>query len=218
MAVILDDMYEMWVDFSENLIQVEPFVYFIDNIDSTSAKTSGDNDILLLWMAELLNTIHTEFYINSRTDVKEILSSLRSQVLIGHTLVFSKVFALDRKPSNQLLWQVAGKFGANCTEKIPQSEYILIASDKRTEKAKNTLRRNLPVLHRAWLERSIIYWCKMPEKLFTLDFIENLDKDFITPRAVIGEKPGYNGVHSPQKKVKLQESSSESSESSVDGK
>lgn len=48
MAVILDDMYEMWVDFSENLIQVEPFVYFIDSIDSTSAKTSGDNDILLL--------------------------------------------------------------------------------------------------------------------------------------------------------------------------
>lgn len=169
-------------------------------------------------MAELLNTIHTEFYINSRTDVKEILSSIRSQVLVGHTLVFSKVFALDRNPSDQLLWQVAGKFGAVCTENIPQSEYILIASDKHTEKAKTTLRRNLPVLHRAWLERSTIYWCKMPEKLFTLDFIENLNKDFITPRAVIGEELGDNDIHSPQKKVKLQESSSESSESSSDEK
>ena len=212
MAVILDDTYEVWPN-CPNLILCERFVYFIQEPDPISAKFTRDNDVVLYFMSELLTRVHWKFYSEENADIKSILNTLKLEVLSDCKIAFSGIIPLDKEPKEDPLWKLAESFGATCQTQVNESTTHLIASVYGTKKTQYARRRQIPILHRAWLDLSTSCWHPLPEAPFTLDNIGQLDMFALLPTSL--KRRLSSTSPSPYKKLKT-ESGNDSLESQSD--
>lgn len=180
MAVILDDTFEVWPN-CDNLVLARRFIFFKDRVDPIEDKFSGDNDMLLFFISELLIEIHEEFYKSDVRDIKILLHEKRTQLLRGINIAFSGLIPLNENCHASELWQLATLFGANCREDLSEDVTHLLALREGTKKTKKAKKRGIPVLHSSWLVLSTAYWRLLPEAPFMLSHINSLDVRALLP-------------------------------------
>lgn len=116
-------------------------------------------------------------------DVKDVMSSLKQEVLGDVSAVFSGVVPLDTpvKESDLVVWAMT--FGLTVRENLRKSTTHLVAAKTGTAKVKLALRQGrgkIKVVNTQWLMDSILRWKKQDETNYMLhsedDYIEPLDE------------------------------------------
>ncbi|CAG8550149.1 8305_t:CDS:10 [Paraglomus occultum] len=146
----------------------------------------NDNDEELGIILERLKTVHKRYYDTfdakteeneqqegeqaKRADVKVILNEMRSQVLKGVKILFTRLIrtTLNEKQSADI-WRRAESFGAVCTEDWDGVTH-LVAGDPGTDKVKLARRRykNIKIVAKEWLFDSLSCWQRQPEERYLI--------------------------------------------------
>ncbi|XP_054781120.1 RNA polymerase II C-terminal domain phosphatase-like 4 isoform X2 [Prosopis cineraria] len=95
-------------------------------------------------------------------DVRQVLMALKSEVLKGSVLVFSRI-AHAMLPS---LRKMAEQMGATCLSEVDPSVTHVVATDMGTAKASWAMRENKFLVHPRWIEAANFFWQKQPEENF----------------------------------------------------
>ena len=101
-------------------------------------------------------------------DVRILLHSIRRSVLQGVTILFSGVFTLATEPSEQPLWQLAIRFGANCTTERTTNVTHCVCNTVGTTKYTWAKKSNIMTVKPGWLECSAALWKRADETQFRI--------------------------------------------------
>ena len=96
--------------------------------------------------------------------VLKVLSSVRSEVLSGCVIVFSRIFH-GALPS---LRKMAEQMGATCLAEVDPSVTHVVATDVGTEKSRWAVKENKFLVHPRWIEAANYFWEKQPEENFII--------------------------------------------------
>ena len=171
MMLILDDSEEVWPQ-CPNLVLADKFVFF-GQLHEGVLRFNSRNDVLLQFMARLLVEVHKQFYAGME-DVTAVLAARKRGLFTGCVFVFSGLFPVDEPPEKQPLWLCALDHGAECRTGFDSTVTHLIAEVDGTKKTKAARKLSIPIVHRLWLELSVIYWQQLPISLFALDKVTDL--------------------------------------------
>jgi len=94
----------------------------------------------------------------------KVLSSVRSEVLGGCVIVFSRIFH-GALPS---LRKMAEQMGATCLTEVDPSVTHVVATDVGTEKSRWAVKENKFLVHPRWIEAANFFWEKQPEENFII--------------------------------------------------
>nr|XP_025681886.1 RNA polymerase II C-terminal domain phosphatase-like 4 isoform X2 [Arachis hypogaea] len=97
-------------------------------------------------------------------DVRQVLKSVRREVLSGCVVVFSRIFHGALPP----LRQMAEQLGATCLMELDPSVTHVVATDAGTEKARWAVKEKKFLVHPRWIEAANYFWEKQPEENFVL--------------------------------------------------
>ncbi|KAI3990669.1 hypothetical protein MKX01_022969 [Papaver californicum] len=97
-------------------------------LDDAEYRDESEPDGALATVLEVLKRIHQLFFDLlerdddlMRRDVRQVLKTVRSEVLKGCKLVFSHIWKIGEQVENQRLWEVAEKLGAICCKELDAS-------------------------------------------------------------------------------------------------
>lgn len=190
-VIILDDTEGVWPRHKENLILMERYHFFGSSckqfgIASASLleaeKDESERDGTLANTLELLRCVHTAFFdgyyqdargvtqhYEGERDVRKILQSIRSRVLAGCKIVFSRVFPTGLpSPEMQPLWRLAEGLGAVCSTSLDASVTHVVAVDKGTDKARWAQQHNCHLVHPRWVEAALHTWKQPSEEDYSV--------------------------------------------------
>lgn len=103
-------------------------------------------------------------------DLKTLLPKIRSEVLVGKTLVFSGLVPTQIKLEKSKVYLIARSLGANVTQQLTDETTHLVASTAGTFKVNAA--RKMPKIHIVspeWLWTCAERWECVEEQLFPLD-------------------------------------------------
>ncbi|KAI3928517.1 hypothetical protein MKW98_024118 [Papaver atlanticum] len=135
-VVVLDDTEHVWQQHKENLILMDRYHYFSSSSRSFGLnqkslsevkRDESESDGALATILGVLQRIHQLFFDFEcyddlmERDVRQVLKTVRREVLKGCKLVFSGVWRIGEKAENQKLWRVAEDLGAICCEELDSS-------------------------------------------------------------------------------------------------
>lgn len=103
----------------------------------------------------------------------QMLSRIRSEILSGCKIVFSRVFPTKFHAENHQLWKLAEQLGATCLTELDPSVTHVVAMDTGTEKARWAVQQKKFLVNPRWIEAASYLWRRLPE-----------DQFLITPRDV----------------------------------
>jgi RNA polymerase II C-terminal domain phosphatase-like 3/4 len=187
-VIILDDTEPVWVKHKENLILMERYHFFASsckqfgfNCQSLSQLQNDENEAegSLATVLQVLKRIHTMFYDPvlgdnlADRDVRQILKSVRKEVLRGCKIVFSRVFPTKYQAENHQLWKMAELLGAKCATEMDESVTHVVSTDLTTEKSRLALKEKKYVVHPRWIEACNYFWHKHPEENFPVSQPKN---------------------------------------------
>ncbi|KAL1920768.1 uncharacterized protein VTP21DRAFT_11403 [Calcarisporiella thermophila] len=144
-----------------------------------------DDDQELSRLMNLLKTVHQRFYeaheawVNktalfedqSKPDVKNIISDLKSRVLQNVHILFSGVIPLEQNPKYSEIWQLANSFGAQCwLELNPRVTHVVAARPGTAKVNAARKREGVAIIRPEWLIDSINRWERQDEARYFLDF------------------------------------------------
>lgn len=196
-VVILDDTEGIWPRHKANLILMERYHFFssscrqfgIPNASLLEAqKDESEEDGTLANTLQLLQSIHTAFfdeiYLDERgrieshcgeQDVTKIIQNLRSKVLAGCKVVFSRIFptALP-SPESHRFWRLTEELGAVCTNSVHESVTHVVALDKGTDKARWAVQHKRHVVHPRWVEAALYTWKRPSEEDYPVGDSQNM--------------------------------------------
>lgn len=207
MAIILDDTADVWQN-SPNLVIAERFVYFANETNELEKLYTGDNDVLLYFMQQLLTQVHYEFFKTEGGDVKDILARQKRSIFSGCKLLFSGLIPLETEPNTNTFWRVAEESGAECTTELDQSVTHVVAGRPGTNKVKHALKKGIRVVHFSWLLLSASYWHCLSEAGFDFSRVHRLDVRSLIPLPLKRKLSSPGG--SPRKRTDSSSSSSDS--------
>ncbi|CAL4900549.1 unnamed protein product [Urochloa decumbens] len=180
-AVILDDTEYVWQKHKENLILMERYHYFASSCRqfgfsvkslSESMQDERESDGALATVLDVLKRIHAIFFdkaaetdLSSR-DVRQVIKTVRKEVLQGCKLVFSRVFPNTSRPQKEMMWKMAEHLGAVCSTDMDSSVTHVVAVDLGTEKARWAVDNKKFLVHPRWIEAANFRWHRQPEKDF----------------------------------------------------
>ncbi|MCL7046246.1 hypothetical protein MKW94_027573 [Papaver nudicaule] len=95
-------------------------------------------------------------------DVRQVLKTVRGEVLKGCKLVFSRV------KNNKKLWEVAGELGATCCKELDSSVTHVISTDMGTRGSRWAVKHGKFLVHPRWLEAAYYLWKRQPEDNFVV--------------------------------------------------
>ncbi|PIA45815.1 hypothetical protein AQUCO_01600211v1 [Aquilegia coerulea] len=182
-VVILDDTEIVWNNHKENLILMEryhffsssgrPYGYRFKSL-SESKRDENENEGALANVLEVLKRIHQMFFYSvdddcMNRDVRQVLKSVRQEVLKGCKLVFSRVWKTGDIAENQKLWEMAVQLGAVCSTNYNSSVTHVVATDCGTDKAKSALKDNKFLVHPRWIEAANYFWKRQPEDQYQVN-------------------------------------------------
>ncbi|XP_052109251.1 RNA polymerase II C-terminal domain phosphatase-like 4 [Arachis duranensis] len=179
-VVILDDTEHAWVKHKDNLILMERYHFFGSscrqfgfNCKSLAELKSDEDEAegALSKILKVLKQIHYKFFYElediAERDVRQVLKSLRREVLSGCVIVFSRIFH-GALPS---LWKMAEQLGATCLTELDPSVTHVVATDAGTEKARWAVKEKRFLVHPRWIEAANYFWEKQPEENFDAIYI-----------------------------------------------
>ncbi|KAL2511941.1 RNA polymerase II C-terminal domain phosphatase-like 4 [Abeliophyllum distichum] len=95
-------------------------------------------------------------------DVRQILKSVRAEVLKGCKVIFDSV----PKDEHLRLWKMARKLGARCTTNIFSVVTHVVSIDAQTYQSSQAIYKNKFLVDPRWIEASSYLWQKQPEENF----------------------------------------------------
>ncbi|KAJ6642004.1 RNA polymerase II subunit A C-terminal domain phosphatase [Pseudolycoriella hygida] len=152
----------------------------LDDPTKTSASEGDlidveDSDDYLLHLEAILKTIHTRFYSYYKEngkipDLKMLIPKIRSEVLVGKTLVFSGLVPNHLKLEQSRAYLIAKGLGANVRQQLTSDTTHLVAVTAGTFKANAARKRpDIKIVTPDWLWSCAERWECVEEKLFPLD-------------------------------------------------
>ncbi|XP_025989870.1 RNA polymerase II subunit A C-terminal domain phosphatase isoform X2 [Solenopsis invicta] len=149
--------------------------------DNKQAMPKQDSDIIdeddddyLLYLEDILERIHREFYKtldqeNTRKSLRDIIPRVRSQVLKGVCLTFSGLIPTHQKLHQSRAYKVARAFGAEVTQELTEKTTHLVAIRKGTAKANAAKKHGkIKIVNSDWLWTCAERWERVEEDLFQL--------------------------------------------------
>ncbi|PWA74616.1 BRCT domain-containing protein [Artemisia annua] len=185
-VLILDDTEEVWDKRKENLILMERYHFFASSLKqfkhrckslSELKSDESEADGTLATVLQVLKKIHTMFFDPdlgenfSGQDVRQILGTVRSQILKGCKIVFSHIFPIDFKAENHKLWKMAERLGATCAKEVDPSVTHVISTDVATAKSRWAVHQKKFLVEPRWLEAANYLWQRQPEDRFPVNKI-----------------------------------------------
>ncbi|XP_054781115.1 RNA polymerase II C-terminal domain phosphatase-like 4 isoform X1 [Prosopis cineraria] len=175
-VLILDDTENAWMKHQANLIVMERYHFFASscrqfgfNCRSLAESKSDECESVgaLATILDVLKRVHHTFFYEldndlGDRDVRQVLMALKSEVLKGSVLVFSRI-AHAMLPS---LRKMAEQMGATCLSEVDPSVTHVVATDMGTAKASWAMRENKFLVHPRWIEAANFFWQKQPEENF----------------------------------------------------
>ncbi|KAL3746323.1 hypothetical protein ACJRO7_015303 [Eucalyptus globulus] len=189
-VLILDDTEKAWTKHKDNLLLMERYHYFASSCQqfgfsckSLSEMETDENegDGAHATVIGVLKRVHTIFFscmLPSLTeledelagrDVRQVLKTLRKEVLEGCKIIFSRVFPTHFPARQHQLWKMAEQLGATCTVDLDDSVTHVVATDAGTEKSRWAVKEKKSLVHPRWIEASYYFWKRQPEESFSVD-------------------------------------------------
>lgn len=94
----------------------------------------------------------------------QVLSSLRSEVLSGCVVVFSRI----NHGALPTLRRIVEQMGATCLTELDPTVTHVVATDAGTEKSRWAVKENKFLVHPRWIEAANYFWQKQPEENFVV--------------------------------------------------
>nr|XP_057903350.1 RNA polymerase II subunit A C-terminal domain phosphatase [Doryrhamphus excisus]XP_057903351.1 RNA polymerase II subunit A C-terminal domain phosphatase [Doryrhamphus excisus] len=156
--------------------------------DEDEEEADNDKDDHLIYLEEVLERIHTEYYARYETflkkevpdtpdtpDIRKIVPELKSKTLEGTTLVFSGLYPTNYPFERTREYYHAKALGAKIGKNLvlnsqePNGTTHLIAAKSGTEKVRQALAcKHLHVVNPDWLWSCLERWERVEETLFPL--------------------------------------------------
>ncbi|KAJ9162833.1 hypothetical protein P3X46_022575 [Hevea brasiliensis] len=186
-VLILDDTETAWTKHKDNLILMERYHFFASschqfgfNCKSLSELKSdeSDSDGALASVLKVLRKIHHMFFdelvdnLDGR-DVRQVLKTVRKDVLKGCKIVFSRVFPTQFQAENHHLWKMAEQLGATCSRELDPSVTHVVSQEAGTEKSRWALKNKKFLVHPRWIEAANYLWQRQPEENFCVNQPKN---------------------------------------------
>ncbi|KAL7224238.1 hypothetical protein ACSBR1_025659 [Camellia fascicularis] len=183
-VLILDDTEPVWGVHKENLILMERYHFFASscrqfgfNCKSLSELRSDESepDGALASIMKVLKQIHSIFFDSepgtdlADRDVRQVLKTVRKEVLKGCKVVFSRVIPTKFQAENHYLWKMAEQLGAECLTEVDPSVTHVVSNDTGTEKSRWAVKEKKFLVHPRWIEAANYLWQKQPEENFPVD-------------------------------------------------
>ncbi|KAG5677436.1 hypothetical protein PVAND_007194 [Polypedilum vanderplanki] len=133
-----------------------------------------DPDDYLLYLETILMKIHTRFYeqydkTSEIPDLKKLIPQLKSEILIGVTIVFSGLVPNNAKLEYSRPYLVAKNMGANVSNSITDETTHLVAASTGTQKVFQAQKnKKIFIVTPEWLWTCAERWEHVEEKLFPL--------------------------------------------------
>ncbi|KAK4257542.1 hypothetical protein QN277_007116 [Acacia crassicarpa] len=176
-VLILDDTENAWMKHKDNVILMERYHFFSSscrqfgfNCQSPAESKSDEceSDGALSRILNVLKQAHHIFFNELKDDladrdVRQVLRTLKSEVLKGCVLLFSRI-AHNMLPA---LRKMAEQMGATCLTEVDDSVTHVVATDAGTEKARWATKEKKFLVHPRWIEAANYFWQKQPEDNFT---------------------------------------------------
>ncbi|GMY35638.1 RNA polymerase II C-terminal domain phosphatase-like 4 [Fagus crenata] len=186
-VVILDDTENAWTKHKENLILMERYHFFASschqfgfNCKSLSELKSDESetDGALATVLKVLKQIHNMFFDELEynlvdRDVRQVLKTVKKDVLKGCKIVFSHVFPTKYQAKNHHLWKMAEQLGATCAIELDPSVTHVVSTDVGTEKSRWAIKQNKFLVEPRWIEAANYLWQKQPEENFSVNPSKN---------------------------------------------
>lgn len=182
-VIILDDTEGVWGKHKENLILMERYHFFassckhfghnwkaLSEIKSDESESEGALSTVL----KVLQRVHGLFFDHDRKDkledqdVRQILKSVRKEVLEGCKIVFTRVFPNSFPAREHHLWKIAEQLGAICATEFDESTTHVVSMDAGTDKSRRAVLENKFLVHPSWIEASNYMWKRQPEEKFPI--------------------------------------------------
>ncbi|CAJ2649570.1 unnamed protein product [Trifolium pratense] len=175
-VLILDDTEHAWMKHKNNLILMERYHFFASscrqfgfNCKSLAETKSDENetDGALAKILEVLKQVHCTFFEKLQgdlvdRDVRQVLSSVRGEILSGCVIIFSRINHL----ALPTLKRIAEQLGATCLTELDPTVTHVVATDAGTEKARWAVKEKKCLVHPRWIEAANYFWEKQPEENF----------------------------------------------------
>ncbi|KAE8649005.1 RNA polymerase II C-terminal domain phosphatase-like 4 isoform X1 [Cucumis sativus] len=182
-VLILDDTENAWTKHKENLILMERYHFFASscrqfgfNCKSLSElkNDESETDGALTTILKVLKQVHHMFFNEVSgdlvdRDVRQVLKTVRAEVLEGCKVVFSRVFPTKFQAENHQLWKMVEQLGGTCSTELDQSVTHVVATDAGTEKSRWALKEKKFLVHPRWIEASNYFWKRQMEENFTVE-------------------------------------------------
>ncbi|XP_060970711.1 RNA polymerase II C-terminal domain phosphatase-like 4 isoform X1 [Cannabis sativa] len=186
-VLILDDTENAWSKHKDNLILMERYHFFRSscqqfgfNCKSLSELKSDESEVegALATVLNVLKQVHSMFFDESGgdpidRDVRQVLKTLRKEILKGCKIVFSRVFPTKCQAENHHLWKMAENLGATCVTELDPSVTHVVSTDVGTEKSRWAQKKKKLLVHPRWIEASNYMWQKQSEELFSINQVKN---------------------------------------------
>ncbi|GLU01362.1 hypothetical protein SLE2022_186730 [Rubroshorea leprosula] len=178
--LILDDTESAWPMHKDNLILMDRYHFFASSCQqfglkckSLSQMNSDESEIegVLSSVLRVLRQIHHMFFDEldgnlGNKDVRQVLKTVRNEILKGCNIVFSHVFSIKCQADKQPLWIMAEQLGATCSKELDPSVTHVVSEDARTEKSRWAVKENKFLVYPRWIEAANFLWQKQPEENF----------------------------------------------------
>ncbi|KAD2804296.1 hypothetical protein R6Q59_030183 [Mikania micrantha] len=180
-VLILDDTEQVWVKHKDNLISMERYHFFASSCKQFGYKSKSlselrsdesDSDGALATVLKVLKRVHSMFFDPELgenfvgRDARQMLRAVRSEVLKGCKIVFSRVFPTKFQAENHHLWMVAERLGATCSTEVDSSVTHVISTDIGTEKSRWAVQENKFLVEPRWLEAANFLWQRQSEERY----------------------------------------------------
>ncbi|CAN1809623.1 RNA polymerase II C-terminal domain phosphatase-like 4 [Linum perenne] len=181
-VLILDDTENVWPSHKDNLIVMERYHFFASSCrqfgfecKSLSQHKSDESEPegALATVLKVLQRVHHIFFHEladqaDRRDVRQILKSVRKDVLKGCRIVFSRVFPTQFPAESHHLWKMAVNLGATCTIEVDPSVTHVVAMDPGTKKSRWALENDKFLVLPRWIEAANYHWRRVPEENYSV--------------------------------------------------
>lgn len=180
-VLILDDTEVVWGKHRENLILMDRYHFFTSSCrqfglkcKSLSELKSDENeaDGALASVLKVLQRIHSLFFDPERgdnimeRDVRQVLKTVRKEILEGCKIVFTGVIPIQCQPENNYYWKLAEQLGATFSTEVDESVTHVVSMNDKTEKSRQAVREEKFLVHPRWIEAANYLWRKPPEENF----------------------------------------------------
>uniref|UniRef100_J3LHZ9 RNA polymerase II C-terminal domain phosphatase-like n=2 Tax=Oryza brachyantha TaxID=4533 RepID=J3LHZ9_ORYBR len=181
-VVILDDKARVWDGYNDNLIEMEPYLYFASDCRRYGSKAAqslaerrldeSESDGALAVTLRVLRQVHYCFFsgsvcCGSFSDVRELIRQMRREVLRGCTVVFTGVIPPEVvQPSCHDMWRKAEQLGATCSDDVGPEVTHVVAANPSTSEARWAQEHGKSLVNPRWISAARFRWSKPKEEDF----------------------------------------------------